>query len=50
MIDVNKLLTAVLAGGADPSRSRDVSLPSGRLPPTDREARGVAAIPSPCRR
>lgn len=45
MIDVNKLLTAVLAGGADPSRSRDVSLPSGRLPPTDREAGGVGSNP-----
>ena len=45
MIDVNKLLTAVLAGGADPSRSRDVSLPSGRPPPTDREARGVGSNP-----
>ena len=45
MIDVNKLLTAVLAGGADPSRSRDVSLPSGRLPPTNHEAGGVGSNP-----
>ena len=45
MIDVNKLLTAVLAGGTDPSRSRDVSLPSGRLPPTNHEAGGGGSNP-----
>lgn len=43
MIDVNKLLTAVLAGGADPSSSRNVALPSDRVPPTDREAGGRPA-------
>lgn len=40
MIDVNKLLTEVLAGGADPNNSRDVAVPSGRTPLTDREGGG----------
>lgn len=47
MIDMNKLLTAVLAGGADPGHGRDVTQPSGRFPATDREAGARPAGGSP---
>jgi uncharacterized membrane protein YebE (DUF533 family) len=43
MVDVNKLLTAILASGADPRSSRDGRPPSDRYRPTDRGAGGRPA-------